>query len=72
MVVGEKEETEMKQCPICGRNYSAVPATSRIDGQDICPICGVREGLAAAGITNDEVIRLVEESEIKNGRVEPL
>ncbi len=61
----------MKTCSICGRQYSAPPATSRVDGSDICPVCGSMESLA--GFPDEmkaEVIRKIEEQEIAWGRVE--
>ena len=58
----------MKQCPICGRDYKAPPAISRIDGREICPVCGVVENLA--GFADGEEI--IEALEIKSGRVEPI
>ena len=62
----------MKQCPICGRNYSAPPAISRADNEtEICPVWGVVESLAGFD-DGEEIIKAVEALEIKNGRVEPL
>lgn len=60
-------------CPICGRQYSAPPATSRADGSDICPVCGAMESMT--GFPDEmrtEVIRKIEEQEIAWGRVEKL
>ena len=52
----------MKTCPICGKEYEAVPAISRRDGKtEICPVCGVHEALEAAGIESKETVDLVEE-----------
>ena len=54
----------MKNCPICGQQYSAPPAVSRIDNKTpICPSCGVRQALSAAGIgtdVQDGIINLIE------------
>ena len=30
----------MSTCPKCGRQYTAPPAISRENGEDICPVCG--------------------------------
>ncbi len=63
----------MKTCPICGRVYSAPPAMSRIDGSEICPVCGAEESMA--GFSEEmrtEVIKKIEEQEIAWGRVEKL
>lgn len=63
----------MKTCPICGRQYSAPPAKSRVDGSEICPVCGAAESMA--GFPEEmrvEVIRKIEEQEIAWGRVEAL
>ena len=63
----------MKTCPICGRQYSAPPATSRADGSEICPVCGAEESMA--GFSEEmraEVIRKIEEQEVAWNRVEAL
>ena len=39
-------------CPKCGNMYSGRPAISREDNcTEICPSCGVREALEAAGLS---------------------
>lgn len=46
----------MNKCPICGKEYSESPALSRIDDHTlICPRCGVREALQAAGFSEDTI-----------------
>ena len=54
----------MKNCPICGQQYAAPPAVSRLDNKTpICPSCGVRQALSAAGIDTDAqdgIISLIE------------
>ena len=65
----------MRTCPICGRQYSAPPAMSRIDGSEICPVCGAAEALSIPGISDDkktEIIKAIEAQEIAHGRVEAL
>lgn len=60
-------------CKNCGRNYTAPPATSRVDGSDICPVCGAMESMT--GFPEDmraEVVRKIEAQEIARGRVEKL
>ena len=56
----------MAICPICKQEYSAPPATSRVDNKTpICPACGVRQALDAAGIcqeAQEEIVRTVSQS----------
>ena len=60
-------------CPVCGRRYSAVPATSRVDGSDICPVCGAAESVFFLNEEQrDEIVRVIEEREIAAGKVEPV
>lgn len=43
-----------KKCPLCGKEYAAPPALSRKDNKtEICPDCGTREALEAAGIRKE-------------------
>lgn len=46
------KERKPRVCPACGRTYTEHPATSRLDGQPICPECGIREALASIGVMN--------------------
>lgn len=40
------------QCPKCGKDYTGIPAMSRIDNKtNVCPRRGLVEGLEAAGYT---------------------
>ena len=48
---------------------------SRIDGSEICPVCGAAEALSIPGISDDkktEIIKAIEAQEIAHGRVEAL
>ena len=41
---------EVRKCPICGKEYTAVPALSRLDNVTIiCPDCGTRQALESLG-----------------------
>ena len=56
-------ERTKRICPICGREYTAVPATSRIDNvTPICPECGARQGLESMGVKRkeqDEILAII-------------
>ena len=56
-------------CPKCGEEFDYVPATSRIDGSEICEPCSVKEALDAVGIVDQDeildVVRKGRESAIK-------
>lgn len=43
----------MRKCPECGAEYFDVPAISRKDNKEICPICGIKEALDAAHISQE-------------------
>lgn len=62
-----------KTCPNCGQEYDGVPAISRKDNEtEICPVCGMKEALAAAGKSvkkHDEKTKLVEALELVNQRI---
>lgn len=52
----------MAICPICGGEYSAPPALSRRDNKThICPDCGTREALQAAGMNEQTISAILEE-----------
>lgn len=36
-------------CPKCKKEYSEHPAISRINGEQICPMCGSEEAMDVAG-----------------------
>lgn len=38
----------LRKCQKCGKNYKGYPATSRVDGSEICPECGTAEALDIA------------------------
>ncbi len=50
-----KVERTERICPICGKLYTGIPATSRIDNFTlICPDCGTRQALETLGISQEE------------------
>ena len=59
----------MRKCTICGLEYISLPAVSRIDNKTpICPSCGVRQALSAAGIDADaqnDIVSLIEANQAK-------
>lgn len=49
-------------CPKCGKTYTGCPALSRVDSiTEICPECGTREALDAAGIDRTEQDKIIAE-----------
>ncbi len=53
----EKRAHVMKTaiCPICKKAYTGYPAVSRKDSKtEICPDCGIREALDAAGVGEEQ------------------
>ena len=55
----------MAICPICGGEYSAPPALSRRDNKTrICPDCGTREALQAAGANEQTISAILDEIHI--------
>ncbi len=60
-------------CPVYGRRYSAPPATSRVNGADICPVCGAAESVFFLGEEDrQKIVDEIERREIEAGRVEPI
>lgn len=57
----------MRICPKCGKEYDGYPALSRTDSKtEICPECGTREALTAAGIKEEkqtEILSAIREGE---------
>lgn len=57
----------MRICPKCGKKYEDHPAISRTDNRtEICPECGTREALTAAGIDEakqSEILSAIREGE---------
>lgn len=57
------ERRPVAVCPICGNEYRAVPAISRVDNlTPICPTCGIHQALESIGISADEqekIIRII-------------
>lgn len=53
----EKRATVMKTaiCPLCKKAYTGYPAVSRKGSKtEICPDCGIREALDAAGLGEEQ------------------
>ena len=50
----KKQIHEERICPKCGQIYTDHPATSRVDGSQICPDCGTREALESIGVGREE------------------
>ena len=49
-------------CPKGGKTYTGYPAMSRTDNKtEICPECGTREALDAAGVDNAEQDKIIAE-----------
>ena len=49
-------------CPKCGKTYTGYPAMSRADNKtEICPECGTREALDAAGVDKAEQDKIIAE-----------
>ena len=47
--------TTLRLCPLCGAQYSGVPALSRkYSNTSICPDCGAREALESIGVSTAE------------------
>ena len=63
---------QTRVCPKCGKTYSARPAISRFDNHlEICPLCGTREALDIAGVSETEkaeIIAAIADYENKNKR----
>lgn len=56
----------MRICPKCGKEYDGYPALSRTDNKtEICPDCGTREALTAAGIDDEKQAAIL--SAIRDG-----
>ena len=52
-------------CPKCGKTYTGYPAMSRTNNKtEICPECGTREALDAAGVDKAEQDKII--AEIQN------
>jgi uncharacterized Zn finger protein (UPF0148 family) len=61
----------MRTCPKCGRRYTAPPATSRENGEDICPVCGAEEAVAFLPEEQKaEIITQIEAAERAAGRID--
>ena len=50
----KENERKTRICPLCGKEYSEVPALSRLDNETlICPDCGTRQALDSMGVSTD-------------------
>ena len=50
-----KGEHKVRICPKCGKTYNEEPALSRQDNRtSICPDCGMKEALEAAGLYSEK------------------
>lgn len=60
----------MRRCSKCKKYFKEPPALSRLDKKtEICPLCGTKEALDAAGITEESSVRkMVLEEVAKNMR----
>ena len=60
----------MRKCPKCGKQYTAPPAFSRTDNTtEICPLCGMREALQTAPLTEKQKAEIIATAE-RNGENE--
>lgn len=59
----KNEPRPVEICPICGKEYRAVPALSRLDNKTpICPECGIRQALDSIGVQRpeqDDILRMI-------------
>lgn len=50
----------MRRCTKCKKLYKEPPALSRLDRKtELCPLCGTKEALDAAGITEQSSVRKI-------------
>ena len=71
--VENKVKNESKRnCPKCGRQYTAPPAISRSDNKtEICPVCGAEEAIAfLPEEQRAEIIKTIETAERAAGRID--
>lgn len=56
----KENERKVRICPLCGKEYSEVPALSRLDNETlICPDCGTRQALDSMGVSTDEAEEII-------------
>lgn len=71
LTAANMKKSNVAFCPKCGKAYTDYPALSREDGETkICPDCGVREALEAAGYDEDEQEDVLEQIHAYNGEHE--
>lgn len=57
-------------CPSCGKAYAGHPALSRKDNKtDICPDCGTREALEAAGFSKEKQCEILKRIPADDGQL---
>ena len=63
-IPGVDQIRRIMTCPRCGEEYRAVPAISRAGLGEICPACGVREAMEAAGLSDqaESVLKAMEQA----------
>ena len=53
---------QIRYCPFCGGEFTDPPVLSRTDNEtEICPDCGMREALRAAGFSDEVTGRMLED-----------
>ena len=61
IVYGVDRCRKLPQCPLCGEYYAAQRALSRADNKtQICPTCGIRQALQAAGLSDAEQQKIID------------
>lgn len=56
-----------RTCPLCRKEYYSAPAMSRKDDAPICPMCGHKEALEAAGIVEGSSVYKALMQELEKG-----
>lgn len=57
----DNEKRTVRTCPVCGREYTGIPALDRTDNRTpICPDCGTRQALESIGVDAGEQEKILE------------